>query len=207
MKKFVSHLFILISIMFVIENVATAQGLFVPTFEGEKTLSVHFGIGEEYAAWEYKALPFITDVTQKMTVIGLNWEHNVNYGFYHVRAGYAILGDLEVEASGSTEEFWSDYQNFGFYLCTGYMYIQSLSVDEKDEKGITIFFGCGLDASLLLASGSADNYGGYDKLDVFLHYIKLGFLGTLGMRMPEKGFGAYLDLGFFLHITPISLQM
>ncbi len=192
MKKLALPLLILFALMFVIDNTLFAQGLFVPTFDGEKTSSLHFGFGEEYQTWTDKSTSEEMDISQKMTVVGINWEHNVKHGFYHVRAGYVIMGDMEIETSlGSfTNDYWSNYQDLGLYFAAGYMYIVTKPMKPDNEKGMNNFFGGGIDASFLLATASSSSYE-----DTY-HHLKLAFLGTIGIRMPDKGFGAYLNLGF-----------
>ncbi len=186
-------------------KIASAQATFVPPSENSRTSSLHFGFGNLLYDMDFDSsiLPDV-DVSQAVAIIGGNWEHNVNFGFYHFRLGIMSLGDTESTSgsSTSTSTSWKDNQVFSFYFGGGYIFssefplttLATMPGPNSQPQGMMGFVGCGFDYNIYgqlesHSSGATDYVTGLYVSDLSL--VALG-----GIRIPNVGFVVHASFSF-----------
>ena len=200
MKKLLLPGIIIMILLFGFARSSFAQGLFVPTFDSDKTSSLHFGFGEMYTTLEDKSTHISADFSQDIVFCGINWEQNVNFGFYHVRIGYVVMGETEITLGSlhSTDTAWKDYQEWSGYLGFGYVYIAEFKT-APTPRALKPFFGGGIDFNIFAAE-QAHSSGGTDY-DTLLYAGEAALYLTGGLQIPQINFVFYTNIGLHFLLT------
>ena len=198
--KVILTLFVILTTILFAQQIASAQDSYVPTFDNESAVSLHYGFGKLMYEIDFGDSVF-DDTEQDVTTIGISFEKSIFNGFFNWRFGSMHLGDTTIINENNIRTLWDEYQKFSIYSGFGYIYMKEMSLsyvnldpdlsqDRKNPHEYTFFFGGGFDINIYAQFAEKTTPTHEYKWSFYL--MDFSLVGIAGIRTP---------FGLIIHIS------
>ena len=193
--------FLLIVLLLIIQNSASAQSSYTPLFEEKDALSLQAGYGILFYNMDLPGTVNDTDLNQYFTSYGLNYENNASSGIAHFRLGYIDPGKTKSEQGGNVETFtnWKDHLDFSLYFSGGYlhMYNVPLNGNTSANSKYNLFAGGGFDlGGLVFTENHSEETTNYENS---FYLVEFQIIALAGIKVPDTNLT--VSVSFSLHFV------